>query len=64
MALTCAQCIPNLILPGDKVANCSPKLSGFAERIWTVPEPPVEAYVSDVGCKETDHARKWGVCQV
>jgi len=58
VVLTCAQCIPNLILPGDNVANCSPKLSVFAERIWTVPDPPVEAYVSDVGCNDTDHAIK------
>src|ERR1700722_4243145 len=55
---TCAQYIPNLLLPLERVVRRSPKLSDSAERIVTLPEPPVEAYVPPFGLRDTDHANE------
>ena len=51
--------MPNLDFPDDaavSVAIFSPKLFACAECIATFPEPPVDAYVSPFGFRETDHA--------
>ena len=55
---TCVQNIPNLLLPLERVVRRSPKLSDSAERIVTLPEPPVEAYVPPFGLRDTDHANE------
>ena len=45
-----------MFLPDARTPTRSPKFSTLADRMVTLPEAPVEAYVSLLGFKETDQA--------
>ena len=47
--------MPNLLFPGERCCAALPKSADAAERMAMFPSPPVEAYVSPLGCIETAH---------